>query len=356
MRHPSHKNEFPILSTEIAIVGAGVMGCQLAYALSKHYQVMLLEAGEIGRQGASSLPLALLNPLRGRSARMQSLDWAGLRAMGSLEPTIKQHAVYHTGVLRIASNARQAKTWRKRLQEYADRIALTWLEPNEVPSHYHAPFGALLVEEAGYVVPARLLANLLEAACVQGAQIWDNARVLAIQQDTVKTKHALIQAEHIFLCVGADPQGLALAKAASSDLERMAGEIVSLSADVSLDYPLAGAVYGAQHQQRMYVGGNHRPAKLLNEQSFREQSLSEEQVIGQAAREAAQHLQQSAGWFIPSLLQATRTDIWTGVRCKTKGALPRVVSLTPRLHFVGAMAGRGFLCSAYVAQEIARTL
>ncbi|MDQ3396485.1 MAG: FAD-binding oxidoreductase, partial [Deinococcota bacterium] len=99
------------------IVGAGVAGCCLAYRLaSRGLPVTLLDKGRIGAQGASSVPLALLNPNRGRSARASLFDLASLEAtwalVSDLEALGLDHGAHKTGVLRVASNARQAKGWQ----------------------------------------------------------------------------------------------------------------------------------------------------------------------------------------------------------------------------------------------------
>lgn len=334
------------------IVGAGVMGCQLAYALCQQQEdVLLLEAHKLEANRltvssrASSLPLALINPLRGRSARLQAIDLAGLRALHQLEPRIRAKAFMPTGVLRIASNKKQAKTWQKRCKEYSTALELLWLEPRDVPSCYHAPFGALLIVEAGYVLPQQLLANVLNEAQHLGLEVWESARVQRLDSDTntLYLKDSCIHAEHIFLCVGADKQGLQLVpdRELLSTLERIAGEVIGITmdtaGDISMPYALAGAIYGMQQGTHLYIGSNHRPADTVD--------LS-----------APQQLHKSASWFLPSLHDGRLGSSWTGVRCKAATPLPLVQSITPRLHFVGALAGRGFLCAAHIAQQVVRKI
>ena len=127
-------------------MGGGVAGCTLTYELSKRgRRVVLLEAGHVGTQGASSVPAALLNPYRGRSARASEEDKKGLEAMWRVVSELRDlgldHGVHQTGVLRVASNKKQAKTWR-------GRDGVRWLD-REIPAAYHAPFGGFLVERGG---------------------------------------------------------------------------------------------------------------------------------------------------------------------------------------------------------------
>jgi glycine/D-amino acid oxidase-like deaminating enzyme len=62
-----------------AIVGGGVMGLSLARALAQRgREVTLYSAGERGAEGASALPVALLNPFRGRTGRASAEDRSAL--------------------------------------------------------------------------------------------------------------------------------------------------------------------------------------------------------------------------------------------------------------------------------------
>ncbi|MDQ3458171.1 MAG: FAD-binding oxidoreductase, partial [Deinococcota bacterium] len=99
---------------DVAVVGAGVAGCTLAFELAgRGRSVALLEAGRVGAQGASSVPLALLNPNRGRSAKASSFDRRALQAtwalISALEAEGFDSGAHRTGVLRVASSARQAR-------------------------------------------------------------------------------------------------------------------------------------------------------------------------------------------------------------------------------------------------------
>src|SRR5690606_10758709 len=109
--------------------------------------------------GASTVPAALINPHRGRSGRARPNDVAGAAAFwrlaGDLEATVGTSGAHRTGVLRLADNPRQARAWQ-RLE------GARWLEPGEVPADYHAPFGALLVPDGGWLRSATLLAALAE--------------------------------------------------------------------------------------------------------------------------------------------------------------------------------------------------
>jgi len=331
------------------IVGAGIAGCALAYALSaRGQQVTVLERGHIAQQGASSVPVALLNPHRGRSGRAQPYDLEGLAAMHELARDLERHqlpsGIFLTGVLRIASNAKQAKKWCK-------LDGVTWLEPDQLPSDYssnypsdylssyHYPHGAFLVPSGGWVRPKVLLTSLAAASIQQGANVIEGCQVDKLEPTSagyhIHTHQNTFDADVIHLCIGADTQ---LATYLPEEIsERLAGDVIGLSGAAPMPYPIAGAIYGATDEHITYIGGNHRAATTNDP-------------------EAATLLQNSASWFVPSVRDAERVSVWTGVRAKQENNKPLIKEVAPNLWFVGALAGRGFLCAYAEARALAEHL
>lgn len=331
------KNDTRPHSTHVAIVGGGVAGCSLAYELSRYpLKVTLLEAGQIARQGASSVPVALLNPHRGRTARSSALDLAGLEAMRQVAHDLEREGlpsgIRFPGVLRIASNEKQAKKWR-------GLTGVRWLEASEVPPSYHAPFGALKVERGGWLEPAVYLASLAESAGRRGVTVLEGCQVKAIETSesafVLFTPEDRLEVDRVVLCIGANqPPDL---DEPLPDLERLAGDVIGLDVGDTVTYPIAGAVYGAQKGATMFVGGNHRPQ-------------------GEPDPNAVSRLQTSASWFVKALKDAPVSSHWTGVRAKREDNQPLVLELVPNLWVYGALAGRGFLCSGYLSRQLARQL
>ena len=314
----------------IVIIGGGVMGCTLAYTLAKRgAAVTLLERGQLGG-GASGVPVALLNPYRGRSARASDFDLAALRAMWALVRALEQQGlatgVVQSGVLRVASNAKQAKTWQK-------RGGVSWFGAGEVPPGFYAPFGGFVASSGGWLRPTLWLGALTQAAREAGARIqehYDVTQVMKTDEGLEVYGKSVLRAQKVVLCSGS---GMELGQERLS-LEHVAGEVIGLALpDTALPYPLAGAVYGAQVEETFYLGGNHRPAD-------------------QADESAPAQLQRAGGWFVPALKEANLTSVWRGVRVKVDDNLPVVRELEPGVWFAGGLAGRGFLASAHVAQTL----
>lgn len=319
----------------ICVVGGGVMGCTLTYRLAKRgLSVTLVERGQIGQSGASAVPVALLNPYRGRSARASPFDLEALASTWQLVEDVEglgyETGVTRSGVLRIASNSKGAKTWRKR-DTKDDEVR--WLEPGEVPSVYNAPFGGFLALQGGWLEPRRWLRALVEAAQQEGAAVLEGCDAQRLDAGMVHTSRGTVQASQVVLCSG---PGLTLGQSALA-LTHIAGEVIGLESSAPIPYPLAGAVYGAQLGGTFYLGGNHRPA-------------------GHADASAPTQLQGAGSWFVPSLRGARLESVWHGVRAKTADNLPVVRELRPGLWFAGGLAGRGFLCAALVAETLTEKL
>jgi glycine/D-amino acid oxidase-like deaminating enzyme len=320
---------------QIVVVGAGIAGCTVAFELSRRgFGVTLLDRASPGLEGASGGPVALLNPHRGRSGRSSPEDLAGLEAFwkmcADLEKEGLNHGATQSGVLRIAHNARQAKTWQR-------LSSVRWLEPPNVPRLYHAPHGGFLVNDGGWLEPAKLLAALVTAATAYGACTLFDREVETISGAPgtflVGTSQGPLQADRVVICTGA---GKVLSPEIPQ-LELVAGDLIGLVPTPNLPLPIAGAVYGASLEDTTYVGGNHRPG-------------------GTNDPYASEALRNSFSWFVPKLKAANGVSRWTGVRARRPNNTPLLAELRPGLWFLGALAGRGFLVSARLAGKLASHL
>ncbi len=345
------------VATDVAIVGAGIAGLSLADALARRGRtVRVLEAGRIGAQGASALPLALLNPHRGRSGRAHPDDLAGLAAFWRRDARLRADGfdpgAERSGVLRVAASAAQADRWRA-LAASVDTAS--WLEPPAVPAGVRAPHGALLVPDGGWVDPPRLLAALARSAAARGADLVEGARVVGVGRvdaadptDGFRGDGMTRLARAVVLCVGADADaGLPI-----PDLTRLEGDVITLAPAEPLPHPIAGGVYGGTRSDPTgsgapvaAVGGNHRtPATATGARDDAEH------------RATARALRDRFARSVPGLADAEVVAHWRGVRAKRPGHRPWTVERAPDVWFLGAFAGRGFLCAAAEAERLVERL
>src|SRR5947209_562696 len=126
-------------STDVIIVGGGVIGCSIAYYLRKAgVEVMVLDQGEIGAQ-ASSAAAGLLAPLGSLSGPgpLADLVLASFALFPSLVPELEDASgmrveYEHTGALRTVRNLKRIASLRQRMQAWQPLgLQMYWLTGEE---------------------------------------------------------------------------------------------------------------------------------------------------------------------------------------------------------------------------------
>ncbi len=354
---------------DVAIVGGGVAGLTLAFELARRsVRVVLLEGGQ-GPTGGSTVPTALLNPHRGRTARARPSDLAGLTATWRLVEELQARGLAHgarrSGVVRVASNARQAKLWRGLA---AVNAGTRWLEPADVPPSVNAPFGALHVLDGGFVDTRTFLSAVTRAAVQEGAEFLTSTRVSGIRESGAGLELEVIEerredlgtghpgtaladraptdrvfARRVVLCVGASsaPQGCRLPRLAAEGGVAAVLEPPAHAAELAGLTPLAGAVNAAFLPGSVVVTGGSLPPERPDQRSLHAAALG---------------LRDALSWSVPALADAALRSVWFGVRSRRPSGTPVVRRLGPRVTYYGGLAGRGFLCAAELSAELARRL
>jgi glycine/D-amino acid oxidase-like deaminating enzyme len=169
------------------VIGAGVAGASVAYFLAlAGATVTVLDAG---LHAASTVPAALLNPVRGQSGAVDAGAVAGMALTWALVRTLTDagYDVPHgkTGVLRPVPDAHTRARFEKRLPA---ELAHTWLAPTESPVPLSPGWDAILhLPEGGWVDGAAFTRALLAASgarVVHGrARSWD-ATSVELEDDT----------------------------------------------------------------------------------------------------------------------------------------------------------------------------
>lgn len=130
-------------TTDVVVIGGGVIGYAIAYFLrKKQIDVTLLERGEIGGQasGAATGLLAPLGPLSGPGP-FADLVLAGFACLSSLIPELEESSGIHlgyerTGALRVVRNSKRIVHLQKRLHNWQPLgLQLYWLNGEEARQH-----------------------------------------------------------------------------------------------------------------------------------------------------------------------------------------------------------------------------
>ncbi len=127
-------------TTDVVIIGGGVIGCAITYFLGKaQVDVLLLERAEIGSQasGAAAGLLAPLGPLAGPGP-FADLVLAGFAALNSLVPELEETTGIHvgyeqTGALRVVRTPKRIGHLQKRMERWQPLgLQMDWLGGVEV--------------------------------------------------------------------------------------------------------------------------------------------------------------------------------------------------------------------------------
>jgi len=340
---------------DVAIVGGGVMGASLARALARAGHAVTWWAPEPA--GASAVPVALLNPYRGRSGRAHPDDLAALRVTWrwaeELRAAGQAPGAHRSGVLRLADGERQARA-------FGEVPGLCRLAADALPAPFRSVHGGAWVAEGGWIDPRTWLAALARDAAAHAAARTPR-RVAAIERVRVARGRAARGAagrwrltgddgvtslhDRVLVATGAAawPTGWTQALGETPAFERLAGDVVPTRLPAPA-VPLAGASYvGPVTDDRgvavAAIGGHHRPP-------------------GPAPEDAARRLVSNISWAWPELEETQlRTEAaWWGVRAHGEGNRPQLRELAPGAWWVGALAGRGFVVAAAVAEAAVKAV
>lgn len=209
-------------SADVLIVGAGVIGCSIAYFLRKRgLEVIVLERGNIGAQ-SSSAAAGLLAPLRplGEMDPFKQLQIAGMQRLASFVPDLEEISgisveYERTGTLRILPPEKIAPTkeWAQAWRNKGFQIEVLSSEEARArePHLFREVPGAVWIADEAQVTPALLMSAYERAARVLGAQLYDHTEVASIQSNGdgnraagVRTSQGeLITCDHLVIAAGA---------------------------------------------------------------------------------------------------------------------------------------------------------
>ena len=140
-------------SCPITIVGGGLAGCMMAWALRAHgREVLLLDRGD--EVTASRVAAGIINPVTGpkltKSWRFEQLWTAALDFYNAIQEKTGRQMFRQMPLIRLLSSAREAGQWEKRLRSpgYAQCLSADPLEPGR---HLKEQYGVLTFERSGYL-------------------------------------------------------------------------------------------------------------------------------------------------------------------------------------------------------------
>ncbi|MBV9256794.1 MAG: glycine oxidase ThiO [Ktedonobacteraceae bacterium] len=246
-------------TTEIAIIGGGVIGCAIAYQLIKAgFDVSVLERAEIAAE-ASSAAAGLLAPERvltgPRAGRELFLASWSITAdlIAEVQELSGVHVEYQqTGALHTITNAEEESEQQKHAQAWRDYgLDVTWLRGDEV--RQYEPLlnqnidAALYFPYATSIRPRLLTKAYAEAARKLGAHIHEQTEVIGFTHSSGKVtgvqtaKGEIISCERVVIATGAWSAQIGKWLSLSIPVTPARGQILALQQPAT---PLTYTIFG----------------------------------------------------------------------------------------------------------------
>ena len=349
-------------TTDVVIIGGGVIGCAIAYFLRKaHVDVILLERGTFGGQasGAAAGLLAPLGPLSGPGP-FADLVLAGFSSLISVIPELEESSgmqvgYEQTGALRVVRNPTRIAHLQKRLRSWQPLgLQLYWLDGEEArkqePLLSPDICAAIYAPEESQIQATSVVHAFAHAARLLGAMMYEQQEVDHLLTNTVRvTGVSTVQGEtifcnHIIIASGAWAAQCATWLHVSLPIRPLHGQLLSLPQPPSrLKHILFGnAGYLVPRGNTLLVGATKDDRGF--DTTVTEQGTS--------------WLYETATHLVPSLLESRPQLAWAGLRPKTPDSHPIVGFLAPWENVLIAAGHNsvGVILSAITGQGIAETI
>lgn len=345
------------MSSDIVIVGGGVIGLSLARALAAGgASVTVVERGLVGGQasGAAAGMLAPLAEAHGPGPFV-TLGLESLRRWPEFATCLRDETgldsePHGPGMLRVAFDQSEADALRSAFDwqskaglpvEWLDGDAARALEPSLSP----AVVAAVRSPDERHVEPPRLMAALAQASTRRGVQIRQNASVTEFvttghRVTGVRTLTETFSCGVVVVAGGAWTGEIGHWLNASLPIFPVRGQILAL---VGLPLPIRHTIYGASGYAVSKADGRIVVGATEDDAGF-----DTRPTAGGVA-----HLLETAVRLVPALAAAPFERVWAGLRPACRDSLPILGPLPgwENAH-VAAGHGRNGILLAPVTAEI----
>ena len=347
-------------TTDIIIIGGGVIGCAIAYFLRKAgVDVIVVERGEIGERGgqASSAAAGLLAPLGPLSGPGPFADLllSSFAMFPALVPELEEASGVHlhyerTGALRTVRGPKRIPKLQKRMQAWKQLgLAMHWLDGDEArrqePLLSQEISAAIYIPEESQIQASQLVKAYAQAASNLGAHMYRETEVIDLQrgQDKItgiRTTQGPISCNQVILAMGAWTACYTEWLEMALPVSPLRGQILSYRQP---DTPLRHIIFG----DAAYITpkGNSLIVGATKEEAGFDASVTEEGISW---------LRDSAIRLLPILRQSEIEATWAGLRPKTPDAKP-ILGPVPRWNNVILASGHnsvGIILSAITGRAI----
>lgn len=351
-------------SSDVVIIGGGVIGCFIAYELSKAgLKVTVIEKGHTGKE-ASSASAGLLVPLirwieEGKRMPIFDLCWKSLKMFSEVVPSLQEETgisleYVQSGVLRVAHNEDELSLLRAEYESWrADtdlKGCVAWFDAQRLHEFEKelAPDicgGALCSEEAN-INGVRLVDALAAAASQRGAKFIEGCMATGIRQsqrrlEGVTTTQGDIATRYIVISAGAWSKGC--------------GEWFGVDLPIS---PVKGQMLSVRYPERLLSHPvlSHKGAVIPKSDGSIHAGATVEQVGFDKSNtpEGLAFLLEAISSLLPRLAKGKIERLWSGLRPWCEDGLP-VIGPIPDWNGVIFATGHykmGITCSPITAKLV----
>ena len=350
-------------TTDVVIIGGGVIGCSIAYQLSKMgVRASVIEREEVAAE-ASSAAAGLLAPaevLTGPKA-VADLFLASWSMTAEIIAEIEaasgvQVEYFQTGALHVLTNADDQSSLRKYAEIWqAQGSDVKWLTRDQLyqyePLLHHSFDGALYIPEAASIRPRLMTRAYAEAARKSGVHFYEHTEVTGLQQQSGKvigirtTQSQTISCDCVVIATGAWSAHAGSWLGLTIPVFPARGQILALRQPAtSLKYTIIGnEIYMVPKiDNTIYVGA-----------TVEQVGFDKSNTAGGIA-----WLLSSAIQLVPELEHTTIADIWSGLRPWSQDSYP-ILGKAPGWENVILATGHGpggFELSAITGKAIAELI
>ena len=208
-------------TTDVVVVGGGVIGCFIAYELSKAgLDVVVVEKGQVGAE-ASSAAAGLLVPLHmaEEERALFELHLASTKMFPVFVPEIEEKTgisveYISSGILRVALNEEEETDRLSQFQELGEvfGMGITRLDAAELhslePALAPAVCGGIFSHDEAYINNGRLVLALARGASVHYARFHEGCLATGVRRtngrfSALQTNEGEISAGHLVVATGA---------------------------------------------------------------------------------------------------------------------------------------------------------
>ena len=209
----------PTKTTDVAVIGGGVIGCSIAYYLARRgVRSTVFEQNHFA-SGASGATAGMITPLWHVDHTHDALFAMGMRSLDAypgLAAELAESGVdpefHQSGVLKVALTSQDVEMLKDGLAWQGELgLGVGWLEPDEIlerePEVTQDVLGGVFSPQEGHVTGKRLVDSLVQAASRLGATFIERAEVVDLQTASqrvigVRTVNDVFHAGHTVLAAG----------------------------------------------------------------------------------------------------------------------------------------------------------